>query len=80
MRVLYIPWICCSGCDFFSNCIINWLDAWKDENFVTRKFLQGKQRNAKKATKKGSDLVCGQYIDACKLGANIQVEHNKFTF
>jgi hypothetical protein len=27
---------------------------------------------------KGSDLVCVQYTNACKLGASIQVEHDKF--
>jgi hypothetical protein len=31
------------------------------------KSLQGRQRNARKATKKGSDLICGQYTNACKL-------------
>jgi hypothetical protein len=44
------------------------------------KYLQGRQRNARKAKKNGSDLICGQYTNACTLGASIQVGHNKFIF
>jgi hypothetical protein len=42
--------------------------------------------NAKKSTKKGEkkNLICGQYTNTCKLGANlkgqktIKVDHNDF--
>ncbi len=51
------------------------LNAWEDEWFVPVVPLQEKKNERKKRPKKRkeilkSDLVCGQFINICKFGAN----------
>jgi len=47
---------------------------FKKKNYFHKSLIIRKNENEKDAKKKGrrkiSDLVCGQYTNACKLGAN----------
>jgi hypothetical protein len=74
MCVFYMLWICCKGYYFFLMCIINWIKYTGDEWLVAIKALQEGKRKSKKVEIKGrrkwNDLICGQYTNPCKLGAN----------
>ncbi len=56
---------------FFYCVLLFELNAWKDEWLVAIKTLQeGKRKRNDVRKKKKSDLVCEQYTNAYKLGAN----------
>jgi hypothetical protein len=57
---------------FFLNVSLIELNAWEDEWFVIE-YSQNGKRKAKKLLKKNKNnkwYICGQCIDACKLGVN----------
>jgi hypothetical protein len=69
MCIFYIPWICCRVATFFQRVSLIELNAWEDEWFVAIK-KNNKKNDQKKGRRKKIDLICDQYINACKLGAN----------
>jgi hypothetical protein len=78
MCALYIPWICCKGCNFLSMCVINWINCMGGWMTCCHKILIEKNKVKKVAKMEKfknfkNDLIHGQYIKPCKIGCKMKL-------